>query len=190
MEFRISSVCWLAAASAAGPFAFVGDGTTDPSAVCCGVTFKGLAFNNKPHSVLHHFNPDITALQILLQQSRVFRNSKHGSSNEKDIRIIILGCVYSANTMTELVKQNFLCNFVNSGLFLSVAGLQYAIVLWKHNLHFSISSFHGNKVLFNHINCHKLQQLKTVQWPSDITKKIYKNHVSWQKKISSSPYSR
>jgi len=49
MELRISSVCWLVAVSAAGPFTFDGEGTTDPSGACCGLTFRGFAFSNNVH---------------------------------------------------------------------------------------------------------------------------------------------
>jgi len=40
----------LAVASAAGPFPFVGEGTTDPSIAVCEVAFNGLALSNKQHS--------------------------------------------------------------------------------------------------------------------------------------------
>ena len=51
MELRISSVCWLVAVSAAGPFTFDGEGTTDPSGACCGLTFRGFAFSNNVHYI-------------------------------------------------------------------------------------------------------------------------------------------
>jgi len=54
----------LAVASAVGPFPFVGEGTADPSAACCGPTFNGLALNkqNSDNFIQHFYSTFFSSL--------------------------------------------------------------------------------------------------------------------------------